>query len=128
MVLVPVPLVVAMLGQSGVVIAVPTTEVAGGFGLATEVGLDRLLAGGILGGDVQEVPRHARVSRPSVWMSASQVMPQMKALIMSVSVIFGSSLRFLEKHCMYSQRVSSALCLQLQRSHEFLGRVYVPWK
>jgi hypothetical protein len=33
---------------------------------------------------------------------------------------------FLEKRWMYSQRVSSALCLQLRRSHEFLGRVYVP--
>jgi hypothetical protein len=35
-------------------------------------------------------------------------------------------LRFLEKGWMYSQRVSSALYLQLRRSHELLGRVYVP--
>jgi hypothetical protein len=33
---------------------------------------------------------------------------------------------FLAKHWMYSQRVLSALYLQLQRSHEFLGQVYVP--
>jgi hypothetical protein len=33
--------------------------VAGGFGLVTKVGLDGLLASGILGGDIQELPRHA---------------------------------------------------------------------
>ena len=31
----------------------------GGLGLATKVGLDRLLTGGILGGNVQELPHHA---------------------------------------------------------------------
>ena len=30
-----------------------------GLGLATKVGLDRLLTGGILGGNVQELPHHA---------------------------------------------------------------------
>jgi hypothetical protein len=38
-------------------------------------------------------------------------------LIMSVLVMLGRQLRFLEKHWMYSWRVSSDLCLQLQRSH-----------
>jgi hypothetical protein len=38
---------------------IPTTKVAGGFGLVTEVGLDGLLASGILGGDIQELTRHA---------------------------------------------------------------------
>ena len=47
-----IPLVAAMLGQSGISAAVPTAEVAGGFGLAAEVGLDGLLIGGILGGGV----------------------------------------------------------------------------
>ena len=32
----------------------------GGFFFAAKVGLDRLLAGGILGGDVQELPCHAQ--------------------------------------------------------------------
>ena len=66
-----VPFVVVALGQSEVIAAISTTEVAGGLGLATEVGLDCLLTGGVLGGDVQELPRCAQVSRPSVWTSAS---------------------------------------------------------
>ena len=32
----------------------------GGLGFATEVGLDHLLAGGVLGGDVQELPCRVR--------------------------------------------------------------------
>ena len=47
-----VPLVAAMLGRSGVVITIPITKVASGFGLAADLGLDSLLTGGILGGDV----------------------------------------------------------------------------
>jgi hypothetical protein len=38
------------------------------------------------------------VSRPSAWMSASHVMPQMKALNTLASMMLGSSLCFLEKH------------------------------
>ena len=45
-------LVAAMLGRGGVITAVPTAKVVGGLGFATEVGLDGLLAGGILGGNV----------------------------------------------------------------------------
>ena len=56
-------------------------EVAGSLGLAAEVGLDGILASGILGGDVHELLHHARVSQPSAWMSASQVVLQMKAMI-----------------------------------------------
>ena len=66
-----VPFVVVALGQSEVIAAISTTEVADGLGLATEVGMDCLLTGGVLGGDVQELPRCAQVSRPSVWTSAS---------------------------------------------------------
>ena len=50
--LVLVPLVAVALGRGGVVAAIPTAEVAGGFGFAAEVGLDGLLAYGILGGDI----------------------------------------------------------------------------
>ena len=50
--LVLVPLVAVALGRSGVVAAIPTAEVADGFGFAAEVGLDGLLVGSILGGDV----------------------------------------------------------------------------
>jgi hypothetical protein len=48
-----------VLGQGGVIAVVSTIEVASGLGLAAEVGLGNLLVGGILGGDVQEFPRHA---------------------------------------------------------------------
>jgi hypothetical protein len=37
-------------------------------------------------------------------------------------------LRLLEKRWIYSYRVSSGLFLQLWRSHEFPGQVYIPWK
>jgi hypothetical protein len=47
-----VSLVTAMLGQSWVIVDVPAAEVTGGFYLVAEVGLDGLLTGGILGGDV----------------------------------------------------------------------------
>ena len=53
------------------------------------------------------------VSQLSAWTSASQVVPQMKALMTSASVMLGSSLCFLEKCWMYSLRVSSGLYLQL---------------
>jgi hypothetical protein len=93
-----VPPITALLGQGGVVTTIASSEVTGGLGFAAEVGLDYLLTGGVLGGNVQELPRHVRVLWPSTWMSASQVMPQMKALMTSASVMLGSSLRFLEKH------------------------------
>jgi hypothetical protein len=57
-----VPLIAVMLGQSGVIAIVPIAEVAGGLGLATEVGLDGLLTGGILG---------ACGLTPSAWTRAS---------------------------------------------------------
>ena len=53
--LVLIPLIAAALGQSGVIAIVPTAEVAGSFGLATEVRLDSLLVGGVQSGDVQEL-------------------------------------------------------------------------
>jgi hypothetical protein len=49
------PLVTVTLGQGEVITTVSTTEVANDPGFATEVGLDGLLAGGILGGDIQEL-------------------------------------------------------------------------
>ena len=58
--LVLILLVMAVLGQSGVIATVSTTVVVGGLGLATEVGLDNLLTDGVLGGDVQELPCHVR--------------------------------------------------------------------
>ena len=47
-----IPLVIATLGQGMVVAAISTTEVVGGLDLAADVGLDSLLTGGILGGDI----------------------------------------------------------------------------
>jgi hypothetical protein len=48
-----------LLGLGRIVGVVATTEVASGLAFPTEVGLDGLLASGILGGDVQELPCHA---------------------------------------------------------------------
>ena len=47
-----IPLVMAMVGQSGVVVAIPTAKVADGFGLAAKVGLDGLFTRGVLGSNV----------------------------------------------------------------------------
>jgi hypothetical protein len=52
-------LVMVTLGRCRVTAAVPTTDIGDSFGLATEVGLDHLLASGILGGDIQEFPHCA---------------------------------------------------------------------
>ena len=59
-VLVLVPPVVASLGRGRIVGAVTTSEVASGLGFPSEVGLDGLLTGGVLGGDVQELLHHAQ--------------------------------------------------------------------
>jgi hypothetical protein len=48
--------------------------------------------------------------------------------MMSESVMLGNSVRCLENHRMYSRRDSLGCWWQLRRSHEFLGRKYVPWK
>jgi hypothetical protein len=54
-----VPPIAVLLGLGRIVGVVATTEVASGLAFPTEVGLDGLLASGILGGDVQELPCHA---------------------------------------------------------------------
>jgi hypothetical protein len=46
----------------------------------------------------------------------------------SKSVMLGSSVRCFENHRMYSRRDSPGCWRRLQRSHEFPGRTYVPWK
>jgi hypothetical protein len=46
----------------------------------------------------------------------------------SESVMLGSSVRCFENRRMYPRRDSPGCWRQLQRSHEFLGRTYVPWK
>jgi hypothetical protein len=71
--------------------------VVGGLGLAAEVSLDSLLASGVLGGDVQDLPHCARGLVAEHRTNASHVVSQMKALIASASVTLGSSLCFLEK-------------------------------
>jgi hypothetical protein len=55
-----VPPVAASLGRDGIIGAVTTTEVAGGPGFPTKVGLDGLHTGGILGGNIQELLHRAR--------------------------------------------------------------------
>jgi hypothetical protein len=46
----------------------------------------------------------------------------------SESVTLGSSVRCIENRRMYSRRDSPGCWRHLQRSHEFPGRTYVPWK
>jgi hypothetical protein len=50
--LVLISLVVALLGQRMIIATIATAKVASGLEFPTEVGLDRLLAGGVLGGDI----------------------------------------------------------------------------
>ena len=47
-----VPPIAVSLGRGGIITAVASTEVISNLGFVTEVGLDNLLAYGILGGDV----------------------------------------------------------------------------
>jgi hypothetical protein len=47
------------LGRGGIIATLTTTEIASGLGFHAEVGLDDLLASGVLGGDVQELPHRA---------------------------------------------------------------------
>jgi hypothetical protein len=121
-----VPLVAVMLGRSMVAAAVPTTEVADSLGLATEVGLDGLLASGVLGGDIQELPRRARgltaerLDECFAHRAADEGIDHV-----GVGDV-GELVALLGEGLDYSQRVSSALCLQLRRSHELPGRVYIP--
>jgi hypothetical protein len=72
-----VPPVAVLLGLGGIISAVTTTEVASGLAFPIEVGLDGLLASGVLGGDVEHEDKclvgHAtnegvdRVSIGDVW-------------------------------------------------------------
>jgi hypothetical protein len=55
--------------------------------------------------------------RPSRWMRGVHVMPFWNDEMASLSVAHGSSVQRLEKHCMYSQRLSPGCCLQLRSSH-----------
>jgi hypothetical protein len=58
--LILIPPITALLGQGGVIVVLTFTEVTSSLGFATKVGLDCLLTGGLLGGDVQELPRCSR--------------------------------------------------------------------
>jgi hypothetical protein len=68
------------------------------------------------------------VLRPSLLTMSRQVVPARNAPMMSESVMLGNSVRCLEIRRMYSHRDSPGCWRQLRRSHEFLGRTYVPWK
>jgi hypothetical protein len=46
----------------------------------------------------------------------------------SESVMLGNSVHCLENYRMYSRRDSPGYWRQLQRSHEFPERMYIPWK
>jgi hypothetical protein len=52
-------LVTTSLGQGEIIGTIATTKVTDGLGFPNEVGLDGLLTSGILGSDVQELPRYA---------------------------------------------------------------------
>ena len=58
--LILVPPVVTSVGQGEVIATITSVDMTSGLGFAAEVGLDRLLTGGILGGNILELPCHAR--------------------------------------------------------------------
>ena len=68
------------------------------------------------------------VLRLSPCTNSLQVVSAMNAPMTSESVMLGSSVHCLEKRLMKSRRDLSGFCRQLVRSHEFLGRTYVPRK
>jgi hypothetical protein len=68
------------------------------------------------------------VLRPSLLTRSRQVVPARNAPMTSESVMLGNSMHCFENHQMYSRRDSPGCWRQLRRSHEFLGRTYVPWK
>jgi hypothetical protein len=59
---------------------------------------------------------------PNSWTRDSQVVPDKNALIALASATLGNTLHSLEKHRMYSQRVSPSFCRQFLRSHGFPER------
>jgi hypothetical protein len=66
------------------------------------------------------------VLRPSFLTRSRQVVPMRNAPMMSESVMLGNSVCCLENRRMYYRRDSPGCWRQLQRSHEFPGRTYVP--
>jgi hypothetical protein len=68
------------------------------------------------------------VLRPSLLTRSRHVVPARNAPMTSESVMLGNSVCCLENHRMYSHRDSPGCWWQLRRSHEFLGRTYIPWK
>jgi hypothetical protein len=61
--------------------------------------------------------------RPSRWMRDVHVVPFWNAEMVSLSVAPGSSVQRLEKHHMYSRRLSPGCCLQFRSSHCLPGRM-----
>jgi hypothetical protein len=68
------------------------------------------------------------VLHPSLLTRSRHVVPARNAPMTSESVMLGSSVRCFENRRMYSLRDSPGCWRQLQRSHEFPGRMYVRWK
>jgi hypothetical protein len=68
------------------------------------------------------------VLRPSLLTRSRHVVPARNAPVTSESVMLGSSVRCFENRQMYSRRDSPDCWRQLRRSHEFPGRMYVPWR
>jgi hypothetical protein len=66
----------------------------------SEDSLDRLLAGGELGGDVHQLARPGGVLRPSLLTRSRQVVPARNAPMTSESVMLGSSVRCFENRWM----------------------------
>jgi hypothetical protein len=68
------------------------------------------------------------VLRPSLLTRSRQVVPTRNAPMTSESVMLGNSVHCFENRQMYSRGDSPGCWRELRRSHEFLGRTYVPWK
>jgi hypothetical protein len=89
---------------------------------------NRLLTGGMVCGDVQELAGGARLSTTELVNKGVAVVPVRNAPMMFASTTSSRELHCLENLRMQFHRDSSRSCLQLLRSQEFSGRMYVPWK
>jgi hypothetical protein len=78
--------------------------------------------------DVEELPRGPGLATSELVDEGVQVVPFWNVEMALLSVASGISVQRLEKHRMYSCRLSPSRCLQFCSSHYLPGRVYVHWK
>ena len=89
---------------------------------------NRLLIGGVVGGDVEQVVGGTGLQAAKLVDQGLTGCPERNALMTSASMTSGRELHRWENLQMYSRRDSLGSCWQHLRSQEFPGRTYVPWK